>query len=76
MKDGFNFATVEIIVYSLLNGKRNRTAKFIAYRADFIFEVEDAFIHIDLKLFKTRNIGDYTGDIFVGNNQNSYVGKR
>lgn len=39
------------------------------------FEVDDAFIHIDLKTVQTRNIGDYTCDIFVGNNQNSYNGK-
>jgi hypothetical protein len=35
----------------------------------------NAFIHIDLKTVQTRNIGDYTSDIFVGNNQNSYNGK-
>ncbi len=36
------------------------------------FEVNDAFIHIDLKTVQTRNIGDITRNIFVGGNQNSY----
>ena len=48
--------------------------------ADLFFEVQDAFIHIDLKtvgasLIGKTNIGDYTSNIFVGTNQNSYNGK-
>lgn len=36
------------------------------------FEVEDAFIHIDLKTVQTRNIWDISKSIFVWTNQNSY----
>ena len=45
------------------------------------FEVEDAYIHIDLKSVTTSegttrqdNIGDFNTCIFVGENQNSYSG--
>ena len=47
-----------------------------------LFEVEDAFVHIDLKSVttsdgtsQTDNIGDFNTSIFVGENQNSYKGK-
>jgi hypothetical protein len=71
-----DFATgAERIVYSLLNGKGIGQPNSSPIGADLFFEVEDAFIHIDLKTVQTRNIGDYTSDIFVGNNQNSYIGK-
>ena len=71
-----DFATgAERIVYSLLNGKGIGQPNSAPIGADLFFEVDDAFIHIDLKTVQTRNIGDYTSDIFVGNNQNSYRGK-
>jgi len=71
-----DFATgAERIVYSLLNGKGIGQPNSAPIGADLFFEVDDAFIHIDLKTVQTRNIGDYTSDIFVGNNQNSYNGK-
>lgn len=71
-----DFSTgAERIVYSLLNGKGIGQPNSAPIGADLFFEVEDAFIHIDLKTVQTRNIGDYTNDIFVGNNQNSYNGK-
>ena len=71
-----DFATgAERIVYSLLNGKGIGQPNSAPIGADLFFEVEDAFIHIDLKTVQTRNIGDYISDIFVGNNQNSYKGK-
>lgn len=71
-----DFATgAERIVYSLLNGKGIGQPNSSPIGADLFFEVEDAFIHLDLKTVQTRNIGDYVGDIFVGNNQNSYQGK-
>ena len=71
-----DFATVaERIVYSLLNGKGIGQPNSCPIGSDLFFEVEDAFIHIDLKTVQTRNIGDYVSDIFVGNNQNSYNGK-
>jgi hypothetical protein len=40
-----------------------------------MFEVKDAFIHIDLKTVQSSNIGDFTNSIFVGNNQISYNSK-
>lgn len=71
-----DFSTgAERIVYSLLNGKGIGQPNSAPIGSDLFFEVEDAFIHIDLKTVQTRNIGDYTGDIFVGNNQNSYNGE-
>jgi hypothetical protein len=70
-----DFATgAERIVYSLLNGKGIGQPNSAPIGADLFFEVDDAFIHIDLKTVQTRNIGDYNTDIFVGNNQNSYNG--
>lgn len=70
----------ERIVYSLLNGKGIGQPNSCPVGADLFFEVEDAFIHIDLKtvgasLIGKTNIGDYTQDIFVGTNQNSYKGQ-
>lgn len=71
-----DFATgAERIVYALLNGKGIGQPNSCPIGSDLFFEVEDAFIHIDLKTVQTRNIGDYVNDIFVGNNQNSYNGK-
>lgn len=71
-----DFATgAERIVYSLLNGKGIGQPNSAPIGADLFFEVDDAFIHIDLKTVQTRNIGDFKRDIFVGNNQNSYNGK-
>lgn len=71
-----DFATgAERIVYSLLNGKGIGQPNSAPIGSDLFFEVEDAFIHIDLKTVQTRNIGDYTKNIFVGNNQNSFNGK-
>ncbi len=70
-----DFATgAEIIVYSLLNGKGIGQANSNPVGADLFFEVEDAFIHIDLKTVQTDNIGDFSNSIFVGQNQNSYDG--
>jgi hypothetical protein len=70
----------ERIVYSLLNGKGIGQPNSCPVGADLFFEVEDAFIHIDLKtvgasLVGNTNIGDYTKNIFVGTNQNSYKGQ-
>lgn len=69
----------ERIVYSLLNGKGIGQPNSCPVGADLFFEVQDAFIHIDLKtvgasLTGKTNIGDYTKNIFVGTNQNSYKG--
>ncbi len=62
----------ERIVYALLNGKAIGRPNSCPVGSDLFFEVEDAFIHIDLKTVQTRNIGDYNNSIFVGENQNSY----
>ncbi|MDC1022492.1 hypothetical protein OAQ85_03550 [Schleiferiaceae bacterium] len=62
----------ERIIYALFNGKGVGQPNSCPVGADMFFEVDDAFIHIDLKTVQTRNIGDITKNIFVGNNQNSY----
>ena len=64
----------ERIVYALLNGKGIGQPNSSPVGADLFFEVEDAYIHIDLKTVQTDNIGDYKTSIFVGKNQNSYKG--
>ncbi|MDP8032750.1 hypothetical protein QJU43_00685 [Pasteurella atlantica] len=64
----------ERIVYSLLNGKGIGQPNSSPVGADLFFEVEDAYIHIDLKTVQKDNIGDFTTSIFVGRNQNSYKG--
>lgn len=63
----------ERIIYSLLNGKGIGQPNSSPVGADLFFEVAEAFIHIDLKTVEADgNIGDYTKNIFVGTNQNSY----
>ena len=42
--------------------------------SDMFFETYNAYIHIDIKTVTTKNIGDITRNIFVGDNQNSYEG--
>jgi hypothetical protein len=70
-----NFAVgAERIVYALFNGKGIGQPNSCPVGADMFFEVEDAYIHIDLKTVQTRNIGDITRSVFVGRNQNSYKG--
>lgn len=71
----------ERIVYALLNGKIAGKPNSCPVSSDLFFEVEDAFIHIDLKSVTTNegsarndNIGDFNTSIFVGENQNSYRG--
>jgi len=63
----------ERIIYSLFNGKGIGQPNSSPVGADMFFEVDDAYIHIDLKTVEADgNIGDYTKNIFVGINQNSY----
>ncbi len=62
----------ERIIYALMNGKGVGQPNSCPVGSDMFFEVEDAFIHIDLKTVQTNNIGDITTSIFVGKNQNSY----
>lgn len=70
----------ERIVYALLNGKIAGKPNSNPVSSDLFFEVEDAYIHIDLKSVTTSeskgkdNIGDFNTSIFVGENQNSYTG--
>ncbi len=65
----------ERIIYSLFNGKGIGEPNSAPVGSDMFFEVEDAFIHIDLKRVEAeKNIGDYVRNIFVGVNQNSYKG--
>ncbi len=75
----------ERIIYSLINGKCTGQPNSCPVGSDLFFEVDDAFIHIDLKtVYASRtakskngkltggNIGDFNTSIFVGRNQNSY----
>ena len=64
----------ERIVYAFFNTQGFGQPNSAPVGSDLFFETPDAFIHIDLKTVQTRNIGDYTTTIFVGNNQNSYKG--
>jgi len=79
----------ERIIYALLNGKIAGQPNSAPVSSDLFFEVDDAFIHIDLKSVITgggvktnpntnipicENIGDYKDCIFIGENQNSYAG--
>ncbi len=62
----------ERIVYALLNGKWIWQPNSSPVGADLFFEVDDAYIHIDMKTVQMENIGDFTNSIFIGENQNSY----
>jgi hypothetical protein len=69
----------ERVIYALLNGKGIGDPNSAPVGSDLFFEVEDAYIHIDLKtvgasLSGSSNIGDFSNDQFVGENQNSYEG--
>lgn len=77
----------ERIVYALLNGKIAGKPNSNPVSSDLFFEVDDAYIHIDLKSVTTNegtvknsngqvadNIGDFNTSIFIGENQNSYKG--
>ncbi|MFA3799452.1 hypothetical protein ACEG17_04545 [Leptotrichia hongkongensis] len=65
----------ERIVYALLNGKGIGQPNSSPVGSDLFFEVEDAYIHIDMKTVQKNNIKDFDTSIFVGKNQNSYKGK-
>lgn len=53
----------ERIIYSLLNGKGIGQPNSSPVGSDLFFEVEDAYIHIDLKTVQEENIGDFTTSI-------------
>jgi len=63
----------ERIIYSLFNGKGIGQPNSSPVGSDMFFELDDAYIHIDLKTVEADgNIGDCVRNIFVGVNQNSY----
>ncbi|SJZ60233.1 hypothetical protein [Mycoplasmopsis verecunda] len=64
----------ERIVYSLMNSKAIGQPNSAPVGSDMFFEVEDAFIHIDMKTVQTHNLNDFRSSIFIGKNQNSYKG--
>jgi hypothetical protein len=64
----------ERIIYAFFNTQGFGVPNSAPVGSDMFFETEDAFIHIDMKTVQTNNIGDYNSNIFVGTNQNSYVG--
>ncbi len=70
-----SFSTgAERIIYAMFNSHGFGQPNSSPVGSDLFFETHDAFIHIDLKTVQTRNIGDYSKSIFVGDNQNSYRG--
>lgn len=71
----FSVGAERVIYYYLSNSKILGDPNSTPVSADLMFEVEDAFIHIDLKTVQTSNIGDFNTNIFVGNNQTSYKSK-
>ncbi len=79
----------ERIIYALLNGKIAGQPNSSPVSSDLFFEIDDAYIHIDLKSVTTNggvtihpetgehlkdNIGDFDTSIFIGENQNTYHG--
>lgn len=78
----------ERIIYALLNGKIAGQPNSSPVSSDLFFEIEDAYVHIDLKTVTTTdgiktdtngnkltdNIGGFKTSIFIGQNQNSYRG--
>ena len=85
-----NFAVgSERIIYALLNGKIAGQPNSSPVSSDLFFEIDDAYIQIDLKSVTTNgginihpetneilkdNIGDFDTSIFIGENQNTYHG--
>lgn len=71
-KQGFSVGAERVIYYYLSNSKILGNPNSNPVSSDLMFEVHDAFIHIDLKTVQTTNVGDIKNSIFIGNNQNSY----
>ena len=65
----------ERVIYTLINGRGIGNPNSSPVGSDLFFELDDSYIHMDLKTVSSKNIGDYVSDIFVGNNQNSYNGR-
>jgi hypothetical protein len=68
-----DFSTgAERVVYALINSKSFGVPNSCPVGSDLMFEMEDAYIHIDLKTTQTRNIRDFAKQFTLGNNQISY----
>lgn len=65
----------ERIVYALLNGKGIGQPNSAPVGSDLFFEIDDAYIHIDMKTVQKENINDFAKAITIGKNQNSYKGE-
>lgn len=68
-----DFATgAERIIYGLLNGKAFGSPNSTPVSSDLMFELDDAFIHIDVKTYGESNRGDFTTSHTIEANQTSY----
>lgn len=68
-----DFSTgAERIIYGLLNGKAFGTPNSTPISADLMFELDDAFIHIDVKTYGESNKGDFDTSHTIAANQTSY----
>lgn len=72
-KDSLDFETAsKRIFYWLFNQFGVPNSSPIG--SDMFFETYNAYVHIDIKTVTKTNIGDISRNIFVGDNQNSYIG--
>ncbi len=71
-KQSFSVGAERVIYYYISNSRILGEPNSNPVSSDLMFEVADAFVHIDLKTVQTSNIGDISTSIFIGNNQNSY----
>ena len=62
----------ERVIYALIHSKGFGVPNSCPVGSDLMFEMEDGFLHVDLKTVQTSNIGDFANSIFIGNNQISY----
>lgn len=68
-----DFSTgAERVVYALINSKSFGVPNSCPVGSDLMFEVDDAYIHIDLKTTQISNINDFAMQFTIGNNQISY----
>jgi hypothetical protein len=68
-----DFSTgAERIIYGLLNGKAFGNPNSSPVSSDLMFELDDAFIHIDVKTYGETNRGDFTTSHTIEANQTSY----
>ena len=64
---------IERIIYKVLSDYGDPVA--VPIGSDLFFELDDCFVHIDIKSFVTDNLNDARRNIPVGDNQNSYTGR-